>query len=69
MIEVVKLFTDMVMLIFFILEFKILKQLLTSFIKETKRKEKQMTEEETMATLKRQNIFVIRDTVLIWLVA
>jgi len=48
----------MIMLIFFILEFKILKHLLHSFIKETKRKEKKMTEEETIKVLARQNLFV-----------
>lgn len=51
--EVIKLFTDMIMLIFFILEFKILKHLLHSFIKVTRRKEKKMTEEETIRVLKR----------------
>jgi hypothetical protein len=63
--EVVKLLSDSVMLVFFIMEFKILKFLLQAFIRETRRRERKMTEEETIKALKRQNLFVREITYII----
>ena len=55
--QIIKLITDCVMLVLFVMEFKILTKLMTSFVKEQLKNRKNPPVEIT-AQLKKQNLFV-----------
>jgi hypothetical protein len=68
--EIIKLGTDSIMLVWFVMEFRVLKHLMQSYLAFTQKKNKTLNNEEAQRQLRRQNIFVrvpcVSDPLLSW---